>query len=578
MYPTAFRIPLNGGGWQNASRRSKSYQRTFANSKVNSGISGWGPSRFAKSTREMFKDNTVFSKNINKLFATGNPNSLIDMEGMFENTQAFSKHMLNWNTSKVTNMINVFKNSKYDRRLDTWDVAKVTSMKGFLEGNTDYASGDGGDFRDIKEWFDPYLNPDGSKRDASDPRTFAIESLENIFKDSAVNVDVSTWNTSTVTNMKNVFNGNTAFDQDISDWDTTNVSTENLAGFATGATGLTASEVPSSVPSDSVAADSSSDDSSSDDSSSGETTSMFNFFGTTSTSYSNVYGSSVTNGETSIFDSTYSSDVSNGVTFSPVTDTSDIPNFNSHVEDVSPDFTISSSFKLAYTSNGNGYATARVSLQKLWDDQVDGEGWNPATDGDVDIADLQFSDDGISRPMFYLDEDIGLFFKRVTERELTLNSVSTEARFFSTASDVYISTTEHLSDNDDLSDGDYLVLHSQGSYNLYRRNSNSTGDGTFGYYSGWTDESFVGTNYEIDGDVPEKIKYSLSNMTDTVAVNDTTNTDRVASVNLNGDTLEFKVDFGGNHTINSVIASIAADYNDQTETLWDFGVVKIENS
>jgi hypothetical protein len=55
--------------------------------------------------------------------------------------------------------------------------------------------------------------------------------------------------------MKNVFNGNTAFDQDISDWDTTNVSTENLAGFATGAIGLTASEVPSSVPSDSVEAD-----------------------------------------------------------------------------------------------------------------------------------------------------------------------------------------------------------------------------------------------------------------------------------------------------------------------------------
>ena len=272
-YPTAFLQPLSGGGWCMASRRSKSFQRTFANSKVNPGISGWGSSRFARSSREMFKDNTVFSRNINNLFATGNENSLLDMEGMFENTQAFSKHMLNWNTSKVTNMINVFKNSKYDRRLDTWDVAKVTSMKGFLEGNTDYASGDGGDYRDIKEWFDPYLNPDGSKRDASNPRTFAIESLESIFKDSAVNVDISTWNTSTVTNMKNVFNGNTAFDQDISDWDTTNVSTENLAGFATGATGLTASEVPSSVPSDSVAADSSSDDSSSDDSSSDDSSS-----------------------------------------------------------------------------------------------------------------------------------------------------------------------------------------------------------------------------------------------------------------------------------------------------------------
>ena len=257
LYPTGFLQPLNGGGWQMASRRSKSFQRTFANSKVNARISGWGPSRFAKSARQMFKDNTVFSRNINNLFATGNENSLTDMEGMFENTQAFSKHMLNWNTSKVTNMINVFKNSKYDRRLDTWDVAKVTSMKGFLEGNTDYASGDGGDYRDIKEWFDPYLNPDGSKRDASNPRTFAIESFEDMFKNSSINVDISTWDTSTVTNMKNVFRGNTAFDQDISNWDISNVSTDNLDGFAKGATGLTASEVPSRVPSpESVAPDS----------------------------------------------------------------------------------------------------------------------------------------------------------------------------------------------------------------------------------------------------------------------------------------------------------------------------------
>ena len=45
-----------------------------------------------------------------------------------------------------------------------------------------------------------------------------------IFQGTSFNGDISSWDTSNVTDMKGMFSGATAFNQDIGSWDTSNVT------------------------------------------------------------------------------------------------------------------------------------------------------------------------------------------------------------------------------------------------------------------------------------------------------------------------------------------------------------------
>ena len=63
--------------------------------------------------------------------------------------------------------------------------------------------------------------------------------MENVFQNdtsgitSDFNYDISNWDTSSVTNMKNMFNGCNSFNQDISKWDVSNVTNmDNMFNYA----------------------------------------------------------------------------------------------------------------------------------------------------------------------------------------------------------------------------------------------------------------------------------------------------------------------------------------------------------
>lgn len=63
------------------------------------------------------------------------------------------------------------------------------------------------------------FNQDISNWDVSN-----VKDMEEMFRYAiAFNQDISNWNTGNVENMKKMFNGATAFDQDISSWDVNNV-------------------------------------------------------------------------------------------------------------------------------------------------------------------------------------------------------------------------------------------------------------------------------------------------------------------------------------------------------------------
>ena len=52
---------------------------------------------------------------------------------MFADAYAFNQPLNNWDTSKVTNMENMFYRAEaFNQPLNNWDTSKVTDMRGML--------------------------------------------------------------------------------------------------------------------------------------------------------------------------------------------------------------------------------------------------------------------------------------------------------------------------------------------------------------------------------------------------------------------------------------------------------------
>ena len=190
----------------------------------------------------MFKDTKVFNKWVDSLF-DGSSNSVTNISSIFEGAEAFNNKVASWNLDAVEDASAMFKNTK---RFNKWvdslfdgSSNSVTNMSSMFEGAEAFDN-------KVESW-----------------NLVSVEDVSFMFKNAKVfNQAIDSWfekddnKTYALTNMKSIFE-NSEVDQDISNWDISNVSSENLEGFATGATGLTASDVPSEVPSTEVAADSS---------------------------------------------------------------------------------------------------------------------------------------------------------------------------------------------------------------------------------------------------------------------------------------------------------------------------------
>ena len=108
-------------------------------------------------------------------------------------------------TSKIDNMISLFREINFNGDISEWDVSNVTDMASMF--------------------YNSNFNGDISKWDVS-----KVTNMACMFMRSSFNGDISKWDVSNVNNMIGMFN-NSQFAGDISKWDVSNVKNSNKSNM-----------------------------------------------------------------------------------------------------------------------------------------------------------------------------------------------------------------------------------------------------------------------------------------------------------------------------------------------------------
>ena len=136
-----------------------------------------------------------------------NTSVVTSLDATFHDASLFNGDISSWNTSNVTTMRNMFKNTVFNRNINTsgssWNTGAVTTMSGmFMSAGTFN--------QEIGGW-------DTSK----------VTNMYYMFGYSSdFNGDISSWNTTTVTNMEAMFFDADDFNQDLTGWCVSNISSE----------------------------------------------------------------------------------------------------------------------------------------------------------------------------------------------------------------------------------------------------------------------------------------------------------------------------------------------------------------
>jgi hypothetical protein len=280
-----------------------------------------------------------------------------------------------------------------------------------------------------------------------------------------------------------------------------------------------------------------------------------------------VFGDTVLNdGTTTAFNESYSDAITSkpALTFAPIVDTSTIATWESN-SNIS-----SGAFPLESATNNSGYEINRVNLAKYSDDQVNGEGYDYASD--TEPVTTYFKND-YSSPLVFLENDaqtgVALVFKRVSQLSIKIGSDDPVApdRIYTPAD--LESVEDTLSSNSDMTDGQLLFV-STGS--VYVRNSSQNGDGTTSFYSGWDDPAYASAVVEISGRYPDRFRWSIGQFADSAIK---------SSVELEeyGEVIHLKIDYSAEVTIKQIVQGVVDSYNTQTgDKTWDFSLVRVTDT
>ena len=158
--------------------------------------------------------------------------SVTNLTATFSYSNLGSINVSNWDTSKVTTMINTFSYCRNISKLDIskWNTSNVTNMRGmFYYCNSlkslDISKWDTSKVLDMSGMFQECTQIE-APLDVSKWNTSNVTTMKSMFEYcSSPSLDVSKWNTSNVTNMDRMFSDTEVTELDISKWDTSKVTT-----------------------------------------------------------------------------------------------------------------------------------------------------------------------------------------------------------------------------------------------------------------------------------------------------------------------------------------------------------------
>jgi len=202
------------GSWDtsNVTTMQSMFNRaTVFNNGGSSSISGWNTSNVLDFTSFIY-NNVSFNQPI----GSWDTSSAVNMRDMFYNCTAFNQPLSGWNTSNVTDMGGMFTQTIFDQDIGAWDTSNVTYMAGmFNKGNGSNHNFNNGGSSSISGW-----------------NTSKVTSFNYMFWYTNFNQPVGSWDTSSVTDINGTFADCTSFDQDLSNWTVTGVT--SAANFMRG--------------------------------------------------------------------------------------------------------------------------------------------------------------------------------------------------------------------------------------------------------------------------------------------------------------------------------------------------------
>ena len=187
----------------------------------------WASKTAAVATmHDMFNGATSFNADINDW----DTSHVINMYYMFHNAQSFNKSLTNWDVSHVTDMNNMFSNAvAFNQDLSSWNLAQVVSTPNMFDHATSFNNGGhalnwGKSTGAIQNMSGMFNGASSFNQDINDWDTSQVLNMNSMFYETPFNKPLPSWDVSQVTNMYAMFAYDSLFDQDLSSWNISKVA------------------------------------------------------------------------------------------------------------------------------------------------------------------------------------------------------------------------------------------------------------------------------------------------------------------------------------------------------------------
>ena len=161
--------------------------------------------------QEFYNNSNINSSDM----ANWDVSNINNLNQTFRNASAFNVNIGSWDVSSVTNFPSMFRNADaFNQDIGSWDVSAGTRFTSMFRDNSGFQNGGN---NNINNWTF---------------RSTGTIGFRHMFRNSNFNRNIGSWNTGQVTTMRDMFRDNASFDQDLSGWDFTGISSSsNLRDF-----------------------------------------------------------------------------------------------------------------------------------------------------------------------------------------------------------------------------------------------------------------------------------------------------------------------------------------------------------